>query len=57
MPVRCTTNAACAALPKGFRCNPLLGTCEKPCTRNADCRDFYECDKPTGYCRPPLLLY
>ena len=57
LPVRCVENADCAALPVAFRCNPNTGTCEKPCTRNSQCKDFYECNKITQYCQEPALLF
>jgi hypothetical protein len=57
LPVLCTGNADCSALPDAFRCNPNTGTCEKPCTKNADCHDFYECNTITGYCQEPALLF
>jgi len=57
IPVRCSDNGDCAGLPEGFRCNPHTETCEKPCTRNADCKDFYLCNKTTQYCEDPALLF
>lgn len=57
LPVNCGSNDDCAALPPEFRCNPNTDTCEKPCTRNTDCKDFYECNKTTGYCQEPDLLF
>lgn len=56
IPVACDTNAACASLGAPFRCNTNTGQCEKPCTRNIDCKDYFECNAQ-GYCVPPLLLY
>jgi len=56
--VNCSSNSDCAALPAGHRCNPNNDLCEKPCTRNADCHDFYtQCNKVTGYCQEPALLF
>ncbi len=57
IPVRCSGNGDCSALPPEFRCNPNTETCEKPCTRNADCKDFYLCNKTTQYCEEPALLF
>jgi hypothetical protein len=57
LPVNCGSNSDCSALPQGFRCNPNTDTCEKPCIRNTDCKDFYECNKTTGYCQEPDLLF
>lgn len=57
LPVNCTTNGDCSALPDGFRCNPNTDTCEKPCTRDNDCKDFYLCNKTTGYCEEPAPLF
>lgn len=57
LPVLCTTNAECSALPSPFRCNPNTETCEKPCLKNTDCKDFYECNKVTGYCQAPALQF
>jgi hypothetical protein len=57
IPVHCTSESACAPLPEEFRCNPHTETCEKPCTRNADCYDFYLCNKTTQYCEEPALLF
>jgi hypothetical protein len=57
IPVRCDSESDCNALPDAFRCNPHTETCEKPCTKNADCKDFYVCNKTTGYCEEPALLY
>lgn len=59
MPVRCSDNSDCSALPDGFRCNPNSDSCEKPCTKNADCKnDFYtQCNQGTGYCQEPELLF
>lgn len=57
VPINCDSNADCSALPDPFRCNPNTGTCEKPCTKTADCKDFYECNTTTGYCTAPALLY
>ena len=57
IPVRCDSNSDCGALPDTFRCNPNTDTCEKPCTKTADCKDFYECNTTTGYCQQPALLY
>lgn len=57
IPVRCTGNGDCSALPEDFRCNPNTETCEKPCTKNADCKDFYVCNKTTQYCEEPALLF
>jgi hypothetical protein len=53
LPVLCVGQNDCLDLPEGFRCNPNTGTCEKPCTRNTQCKDFYVCDRPTGYCVEP----
>lgn len=53
LPVRCSSESDCDDLPSAFRCNPNTDTCEKPCTRNTDCKDFYECNKVTGYCQEP----
>ena len=57
IPVRCSGNADCSALPNGFRCNPNTETCETPCTKNADCKDFYRCNTTTQYCEEPALLF
>lgn len=57
LPVRCDGNSDCAALPPAFRCNPNTDTCEKPCTKNADCKDFYECNQTNGYCQQPSLMF
>jgi hypothetical protein len=57
IPVRCSGNSDCSDLPSGFRCNPNTDTCEKPCTKDTDCHDFYECNKTTGYCQEPPLLF
>ena len=57
IPVACRSNADCSKLPSGYRCNPNNGTCEKPCTRNSQCKDFFECNKTTQYCQPPALMY
>lgn len=57
IPVRCSSNADCSALPAEFRCNPNTETCETPCTKNADCKDFYVCNKTTEYCEEPALLF
>ena len=58
IPVRCNDNGDCSGLQSGFRCNPNSDTCEKPCTRNADCHGIYdECNKSTGYCQEKLLLF
>jgi hypothetical protein len=57
IPVRCTSGSDCSALPAEFRCNPHTETCEKPCTKNADCYDFYLCNKTTQYCEEPALLF
>lgn len=57
LPVNCSSNGDCGALPDGFRCNPNTDTCEKPCTRDNDCKDFYLCNKSTGYCQEPALLF
>jgi hypothetical protein len=56
IPIRCDTNGDCGSLPEGFRCNPNTETCEKPCTKNADCHDFYECNLTTHYCQEPASL-
>jgi hypothetical protein len=57
IPVRCTSGSDCSALPAEFRCNPHTETCEKPCTRNTDCHDFYLCNKTTQYCEDQALLF
>jgi len=57
IPLRCEDNADCSTLPIEFRCNPNTETCEKPCTRTAHCKDFYECNKITQYCEEPALLF
>jgi hypothetical protein len=57
IPVRCADNSACSALPAEFRCNPNTETCEKPCTKNADCKDFYLCNTTTQYCEDAALLF
>lgn len=57
IPVRCSGNGDCAALPQGFRCNPNTETCETPCTKNIDCKDFYRCNTTTQYCEEPALLF
>lgn len=57
IPVKCSSLSDCSALPAGYRCNPNTDTCEKPCTRNTDCKDFYECNKTTKYCQSPSLLF
>lgn len=57
LPVNCASNGDCGGLPDGFRCNPNTDTCEKPCTRDVDCKDFYLCNKATGYCQEPALLF
>jgi hypothetical protein len=57
LPVRCTSESDCSALPEEFRCNPHTETCERPCTRTADCYDFYICNKTTQYCEEPALLF
>jgi hypothetical protein len=57
IPVRCTSEGDCSGLPEEFRCNPNTETCEKPCTRNADCHDFYLCNKTTKYCEEPTQLF
>jgi hypothetical protein len=57
IPVNCSSNGDCSGLPAEFRCNPNLGQCEKPCTRNADCHDFYTCNTTTQYCQEPALLF
>lgn len=57
MAVLCDNNADCAGLPAAFRCNPNNGFCEKPCDKDADCRDFYECNENTHYCQQPALLF
>ena len=57
IPVRCSSESDCSALPEEFRCNPNTETCERPCTRNADCKDFYVCNKTTQYCEEPTLLF
>jgi len=57
IPVRCDNNADCDALPDEFRCNPNTETCEKPCTRDTHCKDFYECNTSTGYCQEPALQF
>ncbi|MFN2425718.1 MAG: hypothetical protein ABR587_04645 [Candidatus Binatia bacterium] len=57
IPVRCQDDTACSALPAEFRCNPNTETCEKPCTRNGQCKDFYVCNKTTQYCQEPALLF
>lgn len=53
IPVRCSGDAQCSALPPTFRCNPNTETCEEPCVRNTQCKDFYLCNKTTGYCEEP----
>jgi hypothetical protein len=57
IPVRCQSEGDCSALPDPFRCNPNNETCEKPCTKNTDCHDFYECNTTTGYCQEPALIF
>jgi hypothetical protein len=57
MPVRCTSESDCSALPDEFRCNPHTDTCERPCERTAHCHDFYVCNKTTQYCEEPTLLF
>lgn len=57
IPVRCIDNSDCSALPSEFRCNPNTDTCEKPCTKTTDCKDFYECNQITGYCQEPALQF
>jgi hypothetical protein len=57
IPVRCTSESDCSALPEEFRCNPHTETCERPCTRTADCHDFYICNKTTFYCEEPTQLF
>lgn len=57
LPVRCTTNNECSGLPSEFRCNPHTETCEKPCTKTTDCKDFYVCNTTTGYCQEPALQF
>lgn len=57
IPVNCSGNNDCAGLPAEFRCNPNIGQCEKPCTKNADCHDFYTCNTTTHYCQEPALLF
>lgn len=56
IPVSCESNSTCAPLGAPFRCNQFTGTCEKPCTANKDCKDFYECNA-NKYCAPPMLIY
>lgn len=53
IPVRCSGSSDCAALPASFRCNPNTGTCETPCTKNSQCKDFYLCNNVTQYCEEP----
>lgn len=53
IPVRCSGNSDCSALPATFRCNPNTGTCETPCTKDSQCKDFNICNKVTTYCEDP----
>lgn len=57
LPVHCAVNADCGALPPEFRCNPNTGDCEKPCSKNTDCKLFYQCNKTTKYCEEPALRF
>jgi hypothetical protein len=58
LPVTCSSNSDCNGLPDGHRCNPNNDLCEKPCTRDAQCHDVYsKCNKVTGYCQEPALLF
>jgi len=51
----CLSDADCADLPAGHRCNPNNDLCEKPCTVDDDCKGFFECDRPSGFCVDPGL--
>ncbi|HEY2773307.1 MAG TPA: hypothetical protein VGK20_04545 [Candidatus Binatia bacterium] len=57
MPLHCSSNSDCSSLPTAFRCNPNDELCEKPCFKNIDCHDFYECNLTTHYCQAPAPLF
>jgi hypothetical protein len=54
LPLPCNNDLQCAAFEE-HRCNPNNNLCEKPCKKDTDCKDFFECHRASGYCVPPAL--
>lgn len=54
LPTGCISDINCTDL-EDHRCNPNNSLCEKVCRRDTDCKDFFECDRKSGYCVPPAI--